>query len=182
MKVIKRLLIFGIIFTFFCTAVNVQAASKTLGVRRVEQQESKWCWAACSEMVGKYGTSSKLTQRDAVRLIWGDTYPNKAGTVANMVSCVQYISDYKKKAKSVSCLLSLENIKNNINAGKPMIGRISWTNGDGHAVVFSGYNDAKIRIVDPAKNKPIIYLSYNDLKSKAKFKSGTGKITHTVYY
>lgn len=54
MKVIKRLLIFGIIFTFFSTGVNVQAASKTLGVRRVEQQESKWCWAACSEMVGKY--------------------------------------------------------------------------------------------------------------------------------
>lgn len=76
-------------------------------------------------MVGKYGVSTSRDQTAVVNLIWGSSLPNRSGSVANMVSGVQYVSNYTKSAKSVNCLLSLNNVQSYINAGKPMIGRIA---------------------------------------------------------
>ena len=38
--------------------VPVFAASRTLGVSEIDQNKTKWCWAACSEMISKYYNSA----------------------------------------------------------------------------------------------------------------------------
>lgn len=133
-------------------------------------------------MVGKYGVSTSRDQTAVVNLIWGSSLPNRSGSVANMVSGVQYVSNYTKSAKSVNCLLSLNNVQSYINAGKPMIGRIAWNSSGGHAIVFSGYKDSSIRCIDPWENTSTTYYSYTTLYNGGTFLTGTGKISHTVYY
>lgn len=53
-------------------------------------------------MVGKYSTSSSKDQWYIVDFIWGPTFPNVGGSVANMASSVQFASDYSKSATSSS--------------------------------------------------------------------------------
>lgn len=175
----------GILCSFcflFGSSSTTFAASKTLNVTRVRQAKSNWCWAASSEMVGRYGVSTSRDQWAVVNLIWGPTYPNQPGSVANMVSGVQFVSNYTKQAKSSSSLLSLSNIQSRINSGKPMIARLAWNSGDGHAIVLSGYSNSQIRCIDPWENTSTTYYEYNKLKNGGSFLTGTGKATHTVYY
>ena len=179
----KRLILCCLIlFISFVLPMNVSAATKTLSVPRVTQAKTKWCWAAASEMVGKYGVSTTRNQWGVVELIWGSAYPNLGGSVNNMVSGVEYVSEYTKDASSVSYLLSLSTIQSKIDQGKPMIGRLKWDEARGHAIVFSGYNGSNIRCIDPWEDTSTTYYSYDALLNGSTFLTGTGVISHTVYY
>lgn len=70
-----RLLTFSIVVAlFFALAIPAFAASKTLGVSEIDQNKTEWCWAACSEMIGKYYDSgSNRDQYDLVEYIKGNT-------------------------------------------------------------------------------------------------------------
>lgn len=72
-----RLLTFSIVVAlFFALAIPAFAASKTLGVSEIDQNKTEWCWAACSEMIGKYYDSgSNRDQYDLVEYIKGNTGP-----------------------------------------------------------------------------------------------------------
>lgn len=179
-KVVVALLCSTMIF--FSSSFTSYAVSNTLSVTRVKQAKSQWCWAAAAEMVGKYGTSSSRTQWEVVNLIWGPTYPNVSGSVANMVSGVQYVSNYTKSAKSINVLLTLSNVQSYINAGKPMIARLAWNTSGGHAIVLSGYSDNRIRCIDPWENTSTTYYLYTSLNSGGTFLTGSGKVSHTIYY
>ena len=115
-------------------------------------------------------------------MIWGSAYPNLGGSVNNMVSGVEYVSEYTKDASSVSYLLSLSTIQSKIDQGKPMIGRLKWDEERGHAIVFSGYNGSNIRRIDPWEDTSTTYYSYDALLNGSTFLTGTGVISHTVYY
>ncbi len=177
-------LLCAIITIFLTLPITTFAASKTLGVTRVTQAKSNWCWAAASEMVGKYGVSTSRDQWGVVELIWGNACPNLGGSVNNMVSGVEYVSGYTKDAKFVAYLLSNSTIQSNINNGKPMIGRLEWAKDkdSGHAIVFSGYDGSKILCIDPWENTKTTYYTYQQLSTGGTFLTGTGKISHTIYY
>ena len=160
---------------------DAEAATKVLSVSRVKQDKSNWCWAAASEMVGGYKVSGAPTQWQVVELIFGNAYPNVGGSVDNMVSGVQYVSKYTKKAY-VSSFSSLPSLQSEINAGKPMIIRMGWNAGGGHAIVGAGYSDSSIYAIDPWENTSNRYYAYTLLKNGGTIATGTGKATHAVLY
>ena len=160
---------------------DAEAATKVLSVSRVKQDKSNWCWAAASEMVGGYKVSGAPTQWQVVELIFGNAYPNVGGSVDNMVSGVQYVSKYTKKAY-VSSFSSLSSLQSEINAGKPMIIRMGWNAGGGHAIVGAGYSDSSIYAIDPWENTSNRYYAYTLLKNGGTIATGTGKATHAVLY
>lgn len=162
--------------------MTTHAATKTLNVTRVTQAKSKWCWATASEMVGKYNVSTARDQWGVVELIRGNTYPDKGGTPSNMVSGIEYVSEYTKDASWVGYLLSITTIQSYINQGKPMIGRLDWGDNKGHAIVFSGYNNSNVRCIDPWQNTSTTYYTYDALSNGGTFLTGTGQISHTIYY
>lgn len=52
------LLILSFLLVFGCfTESNASAGASFLGVQRVRQAKSNWCWAATAEMVGAYEVS-----------------------------------------------------------------------------------------------------------------------------
>lgn len=173
-----------IALTMLLMSLEASAAARSLAVIRVRQAKSQWCWAACCEMVGGWRVSTSRDQWAVVNLIWGGTYPDLPGSVDNIVSGVQFVSGYTKSAKSVNEMLSYSSIQSNINASKPMVGLLRWNNGGGHAIVFAGYNDDnnKVRCIDPLENTATQYYTYNALKYSGTFSTGSGQITHTVYY
>ena len=68
----KRLILCCLIlFISFVLPMNVSAATKTLSVPRVTQAKTKWCWAAASEMVGKYGVSTDSKSMGSGRIDLG---------------------------------------------------------------------------------------------------------------
>lgn len=86
-----RLLTFSIVVAlFFALAIPAFAASKTLGVSEIDQNKTEWCWAACSEMIGKYYDSgSNRDQYDLVEYIKGNT-DNQPGNTSNI--CAKFAS------------------------------------------------------------------------------------------
>ena len=69
-----------------------------------------------------------------------------------------------------------------INAGKPMIIRMGWNAGGGHAIVGAGYSDSSIYAIDPWENTSNRYYAYTLLKNGGTIATGTGKATHAVLY
>lgn len=133
-------------------------------------------------MVGTYGTSSTRDQWAIVEFIWGSTYPNLGGDANKEAGGIEFASNYTKDARIANYILSLSKIKGFINSNKPMLTRLQWNNGGGHAIVFSGYNEDKIRCIDPWEDTPTTYYSYDDLKNGGDFLTGSGKVIGNVYY
>lgn len=153
------------------------------GVQRVQQAKSNWCWAAGAEMVGAYKTTYPKDQWAIVGFIYGTSYPNVAGSISNVVSGVEYASNYTKDARS-SAFISLTSLTNEISAKQhPVLIRIGWSNSNsGHVVVASGYNGSDIKIIDPWENTATQYYTYSSLANGGTFANGTGTATHVVLY
>lgn len=65
----RKLFIIPIAFLLAISlTVTTFAASITLGVSEIDQNKTYWCWAACSEMIGKYyNSNSDKDQYDIVK-------------------------------------------------------------------------------------------------------------------
>lgn len=178
-RVISSLLI--AVISVFMLAETVSAGTRVLPVKKVVQAKSNWCWAAASEMVGAYGVTTSLGQADVVALIHGNTLPNLGGSVNNMVSGVQYVSNYTKQAYS-SGFVSLASATAQINNSHPFIIRVAWDNGGGHAVVCAGYSDASLYIVDPEQSNATRYYSYTTFANGGAIGHQTGHASHAFLY
>ena len=65
---------------------------KLWGVSEIDQNKTKWCWASCSEMIGKYYNSgSNRDQYAIVKKIKGNT-DNQTGTITNICDAIKYAS------------------------------------------------------------------------------------------
>ncbi|MCG8485272.1 MAG: C39 family peptidase [Clostridia bacterium] len=165
------------------TTVTVMAATTTLSIPRVQQAKSKWCWAACSEMVGQYMNSdSSRDQWDVVKHIKGSSYPNKGGTSSEIERSIKYVTKDMYTASTSRSPLSFSRHKSDINNSEPLIVWMSWDSSGAHVVVASGYNDTsdKLRLTDPASTS-ISYYPYDDLVNGTTIETGTGKYTRTIY-
>ena len=68
-----------------------------------------------------------------------------------------------------------------IDNKKPVVFKMSWNSGGAHALVVAGYNAVyeKLRVVDPAVGKGIVWYYYEDLCEGTTIQSGTGEYTYT---
>ena len=110
----RRLLEIPVVAMLIMTlTVPVFAASKTLGVSEIDQNKTYWCWASCSEMIGKYYNSgSNRDQYAIVKKIKGNT-DNQKGTITNICDAIKYASvdSVTFTSKSTHFLLILVKLK-----------------------------------------------------------------------
>ena len=135
-----RLLTFSIVVAlFFALAIPAFAASKTLGVSEIEQNKTEWCWAACSEMIGKYYDSgSNRDQYDLVEYIKGNT-DNQPGNTSNICDAIKYVSNNSVTFTSKSSALSFSECETEIDNSDPFIVWLQGKNGAlSHVIVASG--------------------------------------------
>lgn len=144
-------LLVAISFTMPISSAN--AATQVLGITKVLQAKDYWCWAAVSEMVGKWGTNSTLNQWNVVNKIKGtilNPYPDVPGDIYDMSQGCKYVSlgttfYYGNKA------LGPGEIKDQIFIyTRPFVAGINYYwNGyitGRHAIVIKGYNDSNFSV------------------------------------
>mgnify|MGYP000959966147 CR=1 FL=1 len=164
--------------------VPVLAASRTLGVSEIDQNKTKWCWAACSEMIGKYYNSgSNRDQYDIVRKIKGNTN-NQGGSISNVCDAIKYASVDNVTFKSKYSALSFDSCKIEIDNSDPFVIWLQGQNGSmSHVIVASGYKTGStnyIYILDPSPNIDEQYFSYTGLVNGTTGTLGTRCYEKTV--
>ena len=148
MKLWKKLLQTGICFTLvisvLCPMAFATVQTDSVPITGVKQAKSKWCWAACAEIVGKaVYPSTNRTQFDFVSRYKGtlaNPYPNeKSGTLAESAGGSQYVAYDKVKFDSIEGVWSFSKFVDSIAHGYPVQAAGGYyTNGKrtgGHMVV-----------------------------------------------
>lgn len=149
------------------------------------QTQSNWCWAATSTSVSHfYWWASPWTQCKV------------AGAELNLTTCCQSpvpsacnVPWYLDKALTrtqnfvsiASGTVSFDQVKAEIDAGRPVGARIGWSGGGGHFVAIYGYTQILgvldfFDIDDPIYGKS--HLSVSDFTSNYQ---GSGSWTHTYF-
>src|SRR5947207_2381161 len=116
------------------------------------QEQSEWCWAAVSVSVDHYfSTASNSTQCRVARDVLG-----LAGCCSNPDPCNEP-ARLQDALESVNCLaasptgpLSFAEVRQVIDASKPVCLRIGWDGGGGHFLALCGYrlSSSGIPLVD----------------------------------
>ena len=139
------------------TTAGILFATRIFGIRQTQQQ-SNWCWAACSVMVGTYNVkSSTVTQKEVVEKL-PSIY--KPGHILAISWATKYASNNTKNP-SVKSNLTFEEVVNKIDENKPIILDMRTQGKNGHAMVCTGYNtlQAQIHITDSSvANKTDYYI------------------------
>lgn len=175
--ILKRSVSF--IITMMCL---LHSASAVVVVRR-EQEQSKWCWAACAQMMGHTVTGKLYSQSNICQYV--------KGAIANVSANVIELQDalFLTTGRSSSLYynpISWNSAYNEVKSD-PFTIRIGWNSGGGHFVVVSSaiYStdptlDNALTVVDPAVGKSMKMFNYDAMTTGTTFQSGTGKWTHTL--
>ena len=111
-----------------------------VSVTRVTQAKSAWCWAACSEMMGKaMYNSSPSTQYDVAFWLKGtesEYYPNVGGTLNDTADGSDIISEYSYYFITDS-ILSYSDLVAEMKSDQPVIAGLHGTL-TSHMVVING--------------------------------------------
>jgi hypothetical protein len=160
-------------------------AATELDVNKVTQAKTYWCWAACSEMIGRYqNNDSILDQWDVVSYIKGSDYPNTGGSTADITKGIRYVSEDTVTYTSGSTL-SWASHKTEIDDSDPLIVWMTWDSKHAHVVVCAGYKTSGstnyLYLIDPDPDATSEYYSYTALKNGTSIQSGNGKYTTSIY-
>ncbi len=127
--------------------------SDVLDIPNIQQEETNWCWAGCSEAIliyygfnytqdeiAEYGTEGVNTWN----WLWGESNnPTRRG-----IDMILYHFGQIETC-GTDDVLTLEQINNEIDALRPFVIRFEWNNGGGHFIVGKGYYDDMIFAMDP---------------------------------
>ncbi len=145
--------------------------SKYLNINYIPQQQSLWCWAACSEMVIKHlDSGNSITQCDqAFRSLANETCCTVSPCcTTSMNSNCNHTNWPIFELYGFSCkdtythpeYLSWKKMLAQIDTNKPICLTYNWHGGGAHMIVMDGYKiiDGKLydRLLDP-------YYGYNPL-------------------
>ena len=160
-------------------------AARTLSISQVVQAKTNWCWAASSEMVGRYqNSSSTRDQWDIVKYIKGSSYPNEGGSNSEIEKAIRYASE-NTVTYNTSNTLTFANHENHIDNSDPLVVRMDWNSGGAHAVVCAGYKTSGstnyIYLIDPIEDTTKEYYNYTSLKNGTSIQTGTGKYTKSIH-
>lgn len=116
----------------------VAGMARSLNLAMEEQEKINWCWAAVSVSVRKfYGLGGPLTQCAQV-----DRGLNRTICCDDRDSCDQrWIIDPAIFTRNAGAF-PFETVKQQIDAGRLVTARITWSGGGTHFVCIDGYNIA----------------------------------------
>lgn len=154
-----------------------------MGVFKIQkQQQSEWCWAAVAVSIDKYfNPASTLKQCQLVNSALNSnndacktpTYSNQTFEVANALQIVNRLR------LSLPGALSFDQLRQEIDAGRPVCAAIAWDSGGGHAVIVDAYKvlpsgACQVHVSDPLN--PSSFVDFEEF-SKRYYGDGVWKET-----
>lgn len=140
-----------------------------IGVPLIAQEDSKLCWAACSEMISEYYGCS-VTQEAIVKHVKNtDKMVNETGTESDIKKAIEYATDAKHTCSgSYTTATSISNISNEINKKRPVI--MLFVNSAGnHVCVATAVDDQDIFVrynnPSPVNEGKVITAKYETITS-----------------
>ncbi|MBK8256659.1 MAG: hypothetical protein IPK82_28805 [Polyangiaceae bacterium] len=106
------------------------------------QTQTNWCWSACGTSVGLLFVTGQWTQCGTACgcLNRTDCCDSPVPGGCNVYGYLdQALTFTKSFDKMTSGTMNATNIRQNIDAGKPVCARVAWTNGGAHFVAITGY-------------------------------------------
>ena len=148
------------------------------------QQQSEWCWAACAVSIARYfNPASTMRQCDVVDLV--DPVqdccmnPSAHNHPEGLTTAVRAVSSLRM---SLDRALSFDELRAEIDAGRPVCAAIAWRSGGGHAVLITGYRvlgsgSQHVHVEDPLN--PASDLDFDEF-SNAYYGEGTWEATELL--
>jgi hypothetical protein len=164
--------IFGTLFVFKQLPFNMQM-----------QTQSNWCWAATATSVSHYFWRwSTWTQCRVANAELGhtDCCQSPVPSDCNVPWYLDRALTRTRNFVSITGPVGFEQVRSEIDAGRPVGARIGWSGGGGHFMVIYGYSliggGEYVDIDDPIYGKSHIRLS-----EFASNYQGSGSWTHTYF-
>lgn len=117
------------------------------------QEDTKWCWAACAQMMGVVLGYSKKEQTDIVKNVKGSAI-NEGVTASESIKALEYVTNNGYTAERYSYTLSPYKLATNLSAGLPVVIIFTTdTSGVTHQTVLSGVDSTYsfIRVNNPTQ-------------------------------
>lgn len=158
-------------------------ASKQLAFNMQAQTQSNWCWAATATSVSHfYWLWSTWTQCAVANNELGrsDCCNSTVPSACNVPWYLDKALTRTRNFVSVMGQATFQQVRDEIDAGRPVGARVGWSGGGGHFMVIYGYSfvvgTQYFDIDDPIYGKS--HLSVSDFSSNYQ---GSGTWTHTYF-
>lgn len=163
------------------TKVTTPQKLVSLNMTPQAQEKNLWCWAGASNIIANhYGAD--VSQNEFCNRAKGNTNltapcPNTTGDLYDIRRAWNSLGIYGSNATYAP--ISFNQIKQEIDAGRPVMARIQWkSNGMGHFLVIEGYDEAtqQIQWIDPwGSSKRVNVGKYSNFLNDERY-----RWTHTV--
>ncbi|SDT82968.1 Papain-like cysteine protease AvrRpt2 [Streptomyces sp. TLI_053] len=127
--------------------------AKELAFAQLVQERRNWCWAAAGLSIAQYfGAGTDVTQADYCALAAGPEYnwatcPDTSATMEVVQAGLRGLG--LEPGLIVEGPLDLDLVKEEIDAGRPVLTRVNLAAGGAHALVVHGYWDDHLIFSDP---------------------------------
>jgi hypothetical protein len=147
-------------------------AAAILDVPYARQEQTEWCWAACSEMVARFLGNATVQQCELANFLHGQTdCCQTPGSAACNRPCPVLGVGLVYQHLHINCVsqagpVNLLVIAQEINARRPVEVGYLWTGGGGHVALIRGYTaQGLLAVHDPwfgsgTVTYPAVLLAY----------------------
>lgn len=151
--------ILAVFLIIYLLAGNAFAANP-IGVTRVQQLYSNWCWAACCEMFGRVALPSSYPTQTQIVTNIHHLAPDIPGSYDRIMTSIPFATN---KTPYYSTSFGFSSIKSSVDAGRPIMAIFKWSGGGSHSVVIDGYNStgSTVRIIDPGSGCSTANYAYS---------------------
>lgn len=144
------------IFIVFCLLLLIigsvctpaMAARNLLSVPAYQQEQSNWCWAACSKSIIQYFKGASPTQSNIVKFVFGSVV-NQGATASQTQSA---LANWNVTSSKLLSPLSYAAVQSQINNNHPIIAVLQiGTTLSGHDNLIRGYDTSYdgVLFIDP---------------------------------
>ena len=126
-------------------SVTIVCNAMLFTVSSVTQENTNWCWAACSEVVGRFN-GGNVSQSTIVRYIFGSSTINSAATASQTAKAATYASDNVEWTNTGVLSETEAHERVNVKFQMYIIGMRSNTSNSGHMYVVHGLDGTQLRI------------------------------------
>jgi hypothetical protein len=147
---------------------------KSVNIKLIKQQQTNWCWAACTLMIYTYYNVTNTSQCQLANQEFGKW--NNCCVNGSSSACDQPLSndnitkllnvENALSARFANNTLTFFNLDTQIGYNQPVLIGINWTAGGGHVALAVGTNSSNnnVTLNDPAEDAQKV-VTYNDLKN-----------------
>jgi hypothetical protein len=147
--------------------------NSVLPIKRIDQAQSEWCWAACGEMIATYLKRPSFTQ-----CMFANGYLARTGYcvdackdpgTCNSPCRQQDISiEYAKAGISsvlVPAAIDTQTLHDEVGARQPVLAMVQYQSGASHVVLLTGYSrTASVFVIDTRPGHGEGWIDYAALR------------------